>query len=95
MIIEELQDFENDWRTRLTKASRNDLHSFRLVCQSWRGAAWRTWSRFISIWPYRLVRCSLEALGEISEHREALEWVTSITIGTERFHSEAYDDIKE
>lgn len=95
MIIEELQDFEDDRRTRLTKASRDDLHSFRLVCQSWRGAAWRAWGRFISIGPYRLVRCSLEALGEISEHREALEWVTSITIGTERFHSEAYDDIKE
>ena len=95
MIIEELQDFEDDWRTRLTKASHNDLHSFRLVCQSWRGAAWHAWSRFISIGPYRLVRCSLEALGEISGHREALEWVTSITIGTERFHSEVYDDIKE
>ena len=95
MIIEELQDFEDDRRTRLTKASRDDLHSFRLVCQSWRGAAWRAWGRFISIGPYRLVRCSLEALGEISEHREALEWVTSITIGTERFHWEAYDDIKE
>lgn len=95
MIIEELQDFEGDRRTRLTKASRDDLHSFRLVCQSWRGAAWRAWGRSISIGPYRLVRCSLEALGEIGEHREAIEWVTSITIGTERFHSEACDDIKE
>lgn len=95
MIIEELQDYEDDREIRLTKASREDLHSFRMVCRTWRGAAWRAWGRFVSIGPYRLVRCSLEALDEISNHKEVLQWVTSITIGTERFHSEAYDDIKE